>query len=361
MLYKILYPLREYFFGFNIFKYTTFRAIAGCGSSFFIFLLFYPKFVKFLQAKGLVENVRRKGCEDLYKYHQNKEGIPTSGGILIILSTIISSVLFCDISSPYVLLAIFSLIFLGYVGYIDDVYKIKKGKRGLKKRYKLLAQLVWGVVVGGVLYIKSDYPAVIEIPFFKHIYLDIGILYLIFTAIVVMATSNAVNLTDGLDGLAIGAVIIASTAFAIMAYIAGNVKFSSYLLVSYIPTAGELTIFLSSLIGASVGFLWYNSYPAEIFMGDSGALALGGAIATTAIIIKKELLLLIIGGLFVIETISVLIQIFSFRLRGKKVFYFAPIHHHFQVKGWPEPKIIVRFWIISSLFALLSLLTLKIR
>jgi phospho-N-acetylmuramoyl-pentapeptide-transferase len=361
MLYKILYPLRDYFFGFNIFKYITFRAIAGCGTSFFLFMLFYPRFVNFLYKKGLLEKVKRKGCEELYKYHRDKEGIPTSGGILIIISTLISSILFCDISSPYVLLALSSLIFLGTVGYLDDISKVKKSKKGLKKRYKLLAQLAWGLFLGFILYIKPDYPSTIEIPFFKHIYLDIGILYLVFTAVVVIGTSNAVNLTDGLDGLAIGAVIIASGAFAVMAYITGNVKFSSYLFISYVPGAGELTVFLSSLIGASVGFLWYNAYPAEIFMGDSGALALGGAIATAAIIIKKELLLLIIGGLFVIETISVLIQIFSFRIRRKKVFYFAPIHHHFQVKGWPEPKIIVRFWIISTLFALLSLLTLKIR
>jgi len=361
MLYKILYPLRDYFFGFNIFKYITFRAIAACGTSFFLFLLFYPRFVDFLYKKRLLEKVKRKGCEELYKYHQGKEGIPTSGGILIIIATVVSSILFCDISSPYVLLEIFSLIFLGYIGYLDDIYKVRRDKGGLKKRYKLLAQLIWGVFLGLVLYIKQDYSPVIEIPFFKHIYIDIGILYLFFTAVVIMGTSNAVNLTDGLDGLAIGAVIIASSAFAVMSYIAGNSKFSSYLFTSYIPGAGELAIFLSSLIGASVGFLWYNAYPAEIFMGDSGALALGGAVATTAVIIKKELLLLIIGGLFVIETISVVIQVLSFRMRGKKVFYFAPIHHHFQVKGWPEPKIIIRFWIISTLFALLSLLTLKIR
>jgi phospho-N-acetylmuramoyl-pentapeptide-transferase len=309
----------------------------------------------------MVERVKRESCEKLYQYHLHKEGTPTSGGLLIIFSTLISSFLFCDPLNPYVILGMFSLIFLGLVGYYDDYLKVQRGKKGLRKRYKLLFQAIWGLILGGYLYLKPDYEPLLELPFFKEMLLNLGITYIFFTILVVMATSNAVNLTDGLDGLAIGSVIIAAGAYAVMAYLAGHSKLSAYLFISYVPGAGELSIFLTALIGASVGFLWYNAYPAEIFMGDSGSLALGGAIATVAVIIKKELLLLIIGGLFVIETISVLIQVVSFRFRGKRVFYIAPIHHHFQIKGWPEPKIIVRFWILSAIFALLSLLTLKIR
>ncbi len=361
MLYKILYPLRDVFFGFNLFKYITFRAIAACGSAFFLFLLFYPRFLQFLKNKGLVENVKRENCEKLYQYHSHKEGIPTSGGLLIIFAALITTLLFADVLNPYVVAVMCSLAFFGLVGFCDDILKIKKGKKGLKKRYKLLLQSLWGLGLSIYLYYKPDYASAIEVPFLKDVILCWGIFYIVFVTLVVVGTSNAVNLTDGLDGLAIGSVIIAASAFAVMSYLAGNFKLSSYLLISYVPGSGELVVFLSALIGAGLGFLWFNSYPAEIFMGDSGSLALGGAIATVAVIIKKEFLLLVIGGLFVIETVSVLIQIFSFKTRGKRVFYFAPIHHHFQIKGWPEPKIIVRFWIISIIFALLSLLTLKLR
>lgn len=361
MLYRILFPLKEFFFGFNIFKYISFRAISAFICSYLIFLFFYPKFIAYLKKKDLVEKVERESCEKLYPYHSHKEGIPTCGGLLIIFTTIITTLFFSDILNPYVILALLSIIFFGGLGYCDDLLKIKRSKTGLKKRYKFLFQSLWGLILAGYLYLKFDYPPIIEVPFFKSLIINLGIFYLIFVILVVIATTNAVNLTDGLDGLAIGAVIVASAAYSVMAYLTGNAKFSSYLFISYVPGAGELAVFLSALIGASVGFLWYNSYPAEIFMGDCGSLALGGAIATVAVVIKKELLLLIIGGLFVVETFSVLIQVISFRTRGKRVFHFAPIHHHFQIKGWPEPKIIVRFWIISILFALLSLLTLKLR
>ncbi len=361
MLYKIFYPLRDIFFGFNIFKYISFRAISASGVSFIIFVLFYPRFIIFLRKRGLIENIKRESCEKLYEYHSHKEGTPTSGGILIIISTLITALFFCDFLNPYVLMTALGMIFLGLVGYCDDFIKIKKNKRGLSKRYKILMQSLWGLILGCYLYLRPTYEPTIEIPFFKTIFLNWGFFYLFFVMLVVIATSNAVNLTDGLDGLAIGSTIIASVTFGIMAYLAGNFKLSNYLYITYVPGAGELMVFLAALIGASVGFLWYNSYPAEVFMGDSGSLAIGGTIATVAVIIKKELLLLIIGGLFVIETVSVLIQIISFKYRGKRFFHIAPIHHHFQIKGWPEPKIIIRFWIISILFALLSLLTLKVR
>lgn len=361
MLYKILFPLRDIFFGFNVFKYISFRAILAFVSSFFIFCLFYPRFIRYLKKIGMTEKVLRESCEKLYPYHSHKEGIPTSGGLLIIFSTVVATLFFSDFLNPYVLLAMFSTVLLGMVGYWDDFLKLKLGKQGLRKRYKLLAQAISGLILAGYLYLKPDYLPTLEVPFFKSWVINLGLFYFMFVILVVAGTSNAVNLTDGLDGLAIGAGIIAASAFAVMAYLAGNIKFSSYLFISYIAGAGELTVFLSALVGASVGFLWYNAYPAEVFMGDSGSLALGGAIASVAVIIKKELLLLIIGGLFVIETVSVLIQVLSYRTRRKRVFYFTPIHHHFQIKGWPEPKIIVRFWILSILFALLSLLTLKIR
>ncbi|MDP8234678.1 MAG: phospho-N-acetylmuramoyl-pentapeptide-transferase [Candidatus Saelkia tenebricola] len=361
MLYRILYPLKDIFFGFNLFKYITFRAITACGCAFFLFILFYPRFLQFLKNKGLVENVKREDCEKLYQYHSHKEGVPTSGGLLVICITLITTLLFADPLNPYIILLGVAMVFFGLVGCWDDILKIKTNKKGLKKRYKLLFQSLWGLVLGVYLFCNPDYASTVEIPFFKNLILHWGIFYIVFVMVVVIATTNAVNLTDGLDGLAIGAVIVAAAAFAGMSYLVGNIKLSSYLFISYVPGSGELMVFLCALIGAGVGFLWYNSYPAEIFMGDSGSLALGGVIATTAVIIKKELLLLVIGGLFVMETISVLIQVFSFKTRGKRVFYLAPIHHHFQIKGWSEPKIIVRFWIISILFALLSLLTLKLR
>ncbi len=361
MFYRIIYPLKDIFFGFNLFKYITFRSIIASGCSFFIFVLFYPKFVQYLIKKGLIETVKRDKCEKLYKYHAHKEGVPTSGGILIIFSTVIATLVFGDILNYYVQIALLAFISLGVLGYWDDMVKVKNQKKGISRRIKILIQSLVGAIVGSCLYLKAGYSPVLEVPFLKDFIFNIGIIYILFVVLVVVATSNAVNLTDGLDGLAVGSVITAAIAFAIMAYFAGHFKLSHYLLISYVEGAGELTVFLSALVGACFGFLWYNAYPADIFMGDSGSMALGGAIATVAVIIKKELLLLIIGGLFVIETISVLIQVLSFKTRGKRVFYFAPIHHHFQIKGWAEPKIIVRFWIVSILFALLSLLTLKLR
>jgi len=361
MFYRIIYPLKDIFFGFNLFKYITFRSIVAAGFSFFIFMLFYPKFVGYITRKGLVERVKRDKCEKLYEYHAHKEGIPTSGGILIILSTIIATIIFGDILNSYVQLTLLAFVSLGILGFWDDMAKLKNQKKGISRKSKILIQSLVGIAVGGYLYLKSGYNPGLEVPFLKDFIFNIGIFYIVFIVLVVVATSNAVNLTDGLDGLAVGSVIIAAIAFAIMAYLAGHFKLSEYLLISYVDGAGELAVFLAALTGSCFGFLWHNAYPADIFMGDSGSMALGGAIATVAVIIKKELLLLIIGGLFVIETISVLIQILSFKTRGKRVFYFAPIHHHFQIKGWAEPKIIVRFWIISIFFALLSLLTLKLR
>jgi phospho-N-acetylmuramoyl-pentapeptide-transferase len=361
MFYRIVYPLKDVFFVFNLFKYITFRSIIAAVVSFLIFMLFYPKFLKYIIKIGLVEKVKRDKCDKLYEYHAQKEGIPTSGGILIIASTIIATVVFGDILNSYVQLALSVFILLGLLGLWDDMSKLKNQKKGISKRSKILVQSLIGLFVGSCLYFKPGYSPALELPFLKDFIFNIGIIYIFFVGLVIVATSNAVNLTDGLDGLAVGSVIIAAIAFSIMAYLAGHFKLSDYLLISYVNGAGELTVFLAALVGACFGFLWHNAYPADIFMGDSGSMALGGAIATVAVIIKKEFLLLIIGGLFVIETISVLIQIFSFKTRGKRVFYFAPIHHHFQIKGWAEPKIIVRFWIIAIFFALLSLLTLKIR
>ncbi len=361
MFYRIIYPLKDIFFGFNLFKYITFRSIIAAGFSFFIFMIFYSKFVAYITKKGLIENVKRDKCEKLYEYHAHKEGVPTSGGLLIIFSTIVATLIFGDILNSYVQLALFAFVALGILGLWDDLSKLKNQKKGISRRSKILIQSLVGIIVGSYLYLKSGYSPAIEVPFLKNFIFNIGIFYIFFVILIIVATSNAVNLTDGLDGLAVGSVITAAIAFAIMAYLAGHFKLSDYLLISYVNGSGELAVFLAALVGACFGFLWHNAYPAEIFMGDSGSMALGGAIATVAVIIKKELLLLIIGGLFVVETISVLIQILSFKTRGKRVFYFAPIHHHFQIKGWAEPKIIVRFWIISIFFALLSLLTLKLR
>jgi phospho-N-acetylmuramoyl-pentapeptide-transferase len=361
MLYRIFYPLHEFFIGFNLFRYISFRTAMACISSFAIFMIFAPFFIRFMKRKGWIENVKRKGCEHLYPYQAKKEGTPTVGGILIIFATIISVILWCDIYNVYVWLTLSSLLWLGILGLYDDFCKIKKNSIGLSKGKKFFFQGLWGLILGFFLYFKKDYPNTLEFPFFKNLILNLGLSYILFIAIIVIASSNAVNLTDGLDGLAIGCIIFASFAYGALAYISGHIKLSSYLFITHIPNAGELTIFSSALAGASLGFLWYNAYPAQIFMGDTGSLSLGGAIATIAIIIKKELLLFLVGGVFVLEALSVILQVAYFRLKGKRFFLTAPFHHHFQLKGIPEPKIIVRIWIIAGILAILSLVTLKLR
>jgi phospho-N-acetylmuramoyl-pentapeptide-transferase len=284
------------------------------------------------------------------------------GGLLILVAVVSSTLLWADIFNKYVLIAMFVTVWLGITGFIDDYLKqVKKKAKGLNASAKFTSQVVLGLVLGAVIFLDPAMSTKVDVPFLKNISPDFGIFYLLVTVLVIAGSSNAVNLTDGLDGLAIGITVMVAIAFSVLAYVSGNIKFSDYLLIPYVKGSGELTVFCASILGAALGFLWFNCYPATIFMGDTGSLALGGALGTVAVLIKKELLLIVVGGVFVLEAISVILQVLSFRLTGKRIFKIAPIHHHFQFLGWDENKVIVRFWILASLFALLTLVTLKIR
>ncbi|MBU4149286.1 MAG: phospho-N-acetylmuramoyl-pentapeptide-transferase [Candidatus Omnitrophica bacterium] len=365
MLYYLLYPLREYLFVFNVFKYITFRAALASVTAFLITVIFAPPIIRKLKALKIGETIRQKECPGLYDLHKEKQGTPTMGGILILLGIFASTLLWADIKNNFVLLALMVTGWLGGVGFLDDYKKLSskpgKSKRGLSKRTKLLAQIFVSLIIGIFLYTNPKTTTMLEMPFLKELAVDLGIFYILFVILVITASSNAVNLTDGLDGLAIGCIILTAMTFAGMSYVAGHSQFAHYLGIYYLPEAAELSVFCAAIAGAGLGFLWYNSFPASIFMGDTGALALGGAIGTVAVFIKKEIILLLVGGIFVIEAISVLMQIISFRSTGKRVFKIAPLHHHFEMCGWAEPKVTVRFWIIAIILMLLSFATLKLR
>lgn len=362
MFYHLFYPLREFWFGFNIFKYITFRSAMAAVTAFLLSLCLGPWVIRRLSALKVAEHVRSQDVAALYPLHKNKEGTPTMGGILILLAILGSTFLWADLTNRFTLIAIFSTIWLGIVGFIDDYIKlVKKRSKGLAAVTKLLGQILLGLAIGVYFYIAKDGSTILEFPFLKKIVIDMSVFYIFFVTLVIVGTSNAVNLTDGLDGLAIGCTSIAALAYSVLSYIAGNAILSKYLLITYIPGSGELSVFCASIIGAGLGFLWYNCHPAEIFMGDTGSLALGGALGVVAVIIKKELLLFIVGGIFVFEALSVIIQVISFKTVKRRVFLMAPAHHHFQIKGLNESKIIVRFWIVAILLALFTLVTLKIR
>lgn len=362
MLYHLLYPLKDIFFAFNIFRYITFRAAGASITAFLMSLLLGPLAIRLLARFKIGETIRRKDVEGIYSLHKQKSGTPTMGGIFILASVIISVLLWADLTNKYILLVIYSIMWLGVVGFIDDYIKLtKKNRRGLSAATKFAGQILLGISVGIILLFDSNISTRLDIPFFKNIIVNLGAFYIFFTTLVIVGTSNAVNLTDGLDGLAIGCISIVALTYAVMSYVVGNIKFAEYLFIDYIPGVGELSIFCAAMVGAGMGFLWFNAYPASIFMGDVGALALGGAIGVVAACIKKELLLVIVGGIFVIEAFSVLLQVSSYKFRRKRIFLMAPLHHHLQMKGWAESKIVVRFWIIAATLALFSLATLKLR
>lgn len=362
MLYHLLYPLKDTFFAFNIFRYITFRAAGASITAFLMSLLLGPLAIRLLARFKIGETIRRKDVEGIYSLHKQKSGTPTMGGIFILASVIISVLLWADLTNKYILLVIYSTMWLGAVGFIDDYIKLtKKNRRGLSAATKFAGQILLGISVGIILLFDSNISTGLDIPFFKNIIVNLGAFYIFFITLVIVGTSNAVNLTDGLDGLAIGCISIVALTYAVMSYVVGNIKFAEYLFIDYIPGVGELSIFCAAMVGAGMGFLWFNAYPASIFMGDVGALALGGAIGVVAACIKKELLLVIVGGIFVIEAFSVLLQVSSYKFRRKRIFLMAPLHHHLQMKGWAESKIVVRFWIIAATLALFSLATLKLR
>ena len=361
MLYHLLYPLKDMWFGFNLFRYITFRA-AFCGiTAFIISMILAPFVIKRLELLNVKENTLRPDALSLYKYHKDKEGTPTMGGIIIIASIVLSTFIWTDLTNKFIFFSIAGMLWLGAIGFADDYIKMKGRGKGLKSTTKLLAQSLLGLFIGVVLFLDPEFNNTLNFPFFKDLVIDLSIFYIIFAIIVIIASSNAVNLTDGLDGLAIGCVIIIAITYGIISYITGNINFSQYLGVFYNPEAGELAVFCAAILGSGLGFLWYNAHPATIFMGDTGSLALGGAIGMVALFIKKELLLFLVGGIFVWETITVLMQVASFKIRKKRIFLMAPIHHHFQLKGWHESKITMRFWIIAIILSLFTLATLKLR
>ena len=362
MLYYLFYPLHEVISFFNIFRYITFRAIMATFTAFLISLIFGPSVIRLISRLSIGENIRKEESEKLYALHKEKQGTPTMGGVLILLAVCVSTLLWAELDNRFILLALFGTLWLGITGFMDDYLKhIRKCSKGLTATAKFTSQIILGLVLGSILYFSPNNNTVLDIPFLKNITVNLGIFYILFVILVITASSNAVNLTDGLDGLAIGSVVFAAIPFTVFCYVSGHIKFSEYLLLPYIKGAGELTIFCASIIGAGLGFLWFNCYPATVFMGDVGSLALGGALGITALLIKKELLLVMVGGIFVVEAFSVILQVTYFKFTKKRIFRCSPLHHHFQFLGWPENKVIVRFWIVGVILALLTLVTLKIR
>ncbi len=359
MLYHLLYPLREIFKGFNVFKYITFRSAGAVLTALIVTFLFGKAVIAWLRRLKVGQHVRDDGP----KTHLSKQGTPTMGGVLIVLALVASTLLWSDLTNKYVWVVIFATLAFGGIGFWDDYLKVvKKRSKGLNALQKMGLQVAASVAIAIFLYHPADpYSTHVSVPFLKQFFINLGWFYIPFVVIVIVGSSNAVNLTDGLDGLAIGLVGIAATANAVIVYLGGNKIIADYLKILYIPGSGELVIFCGALLGASLGFLWYNAHPAEVFMGDVGSLSLGGALGTLAVVTKHELILVIVGGIFVVETLSVALQVASFKLTGKRVFKMAPIHHHFEQMGWPESKVIVRFWIIGIILALVSLGSLKLR
>ena len=360
MLYWILFPLRDLFFGFNVFRYISFRALGAVSTSFLTVFFLIPLWIQFFKSKNLLSAVR----EDSLKNHHKKVTIPTMGGVILIPSIIFSAVLWMRLDCRFTYVVTVALIVLGLCGLLDDYNKIKgRTSKGISAKTKLLIQLCAGLILGIYLwkFPVSSLQSSITIPFFKNVFLNLGIFYILLVAVIIAASSNAVNLTDGLDGLATGSIILVSLTFAILSYIAGNINFAAYLGFPYIEMAGELTVFLATVIGAGMGFLWFNSYPAEIFMGDTGSLPLGGIIGIVSILIKQEILLVVAGGIFVMEALSVIIQVLYYKKTSRRFFRMAPLHHHFELKDWPESKIVTRFLIVGVFFMILAFMTLKIR
>lgn len=360
MLYHLTQLLVPAFSAFNVFQYLTLRAILAVLTALAISLVIGPAMIRKLTFYKIGQTVRTDGPQT----HLTKSGTPTMGGALILVATGITTLLWADLTNRYVWIVLLTTMAFGVIGWVDDYKKlIKKDPRGLIARWKYFWQSVCGFAAALALYASAQEPAATQliVPFFKNISIELGILYLFTTYLVIVGSSNAVNLTDGLDGLAIMPTVLVAGALGVFAYVSGNVKFAEYLVIPHIAHAGESVVFCGALVGAGLGFLWFNTYPAMVFMGDVGALALGAALGVLAVIVRQELVLFIMGGVFVMETVSVMLQVASFKLTGKRIFRMAPLHHHYELKGWPEPRVIVRFWIITVILVLTGLATLKIR
>ncbi len=359
MLYHLLYPLASQHILFNVVKYITFRSFMALFTSMFIVFLFGRIWIRFLAKKQFTQTL----CQYVPETHQKgKKNTPTMGGVLLWIAIFVSSLLWARWDVIYTWLVLAISLLLGLVGFIDDYLKvIKRDAHGLKARFKFPLQVIVTTLVVLILFDGFHFDSHLAIPFFKQALPNLGWFYIVFGVLVIVGASNAVNLTDGLDVLEVGPSMIAFLTLVVFTYVAGHIKISEYLQIPYVPFCGELSVFCAAVVGGLIGFLWFNSYPAEIFMGDVGSLPLGGALGFVALVSKNELLLLLIGGLFVLETLSVITQVASFKLTGKRMFKMAPIHHHFELKGWPESKVTVRFWIIAIILALISLTTLKLR
>jgi len=357
VLYHLFYPFASELSAFNVFRYITFRTGAATLTALFIAFMVGPPLIRALERLRVGQPIREIGPD-----HQSKEGTPTMGGLLILLSLLVSVLLWSNLDNRFVWIVIGITSGYGLLGFIDDYRKVKEGHSGgISARAKLFWQTLMALGVALAIYTDPDFDAHLAVPFFKNFTPYLGIFYVPFAAFVIVATSNGVNLTDGLDGLAIGPVLIAAGTFLILSYAAGHLGIADYLAIKYVPGSGHLAIFCGALIGGGLGFLWFNASPAQLFMGDVGSLALGGALGTMAVLIRQEFLLPIVGGIFVVEALSVMIQVASFKLTGRRVFLMAPIHHHFEKLGWPEQKIVVRFWIVSAILGLVALSTLKLR
>jgi phospho-N-acetylmuramoyl-pentapeptide-transferase len=361
MFYLLLYPLHTEFGAFNVFRYITFRTAMATMTALLVSLLLGPALIRGLRRIQIGQAIREEGPSS----HQSKKGTPTMGGLLIVLAVVLPTLLWADPKNSFVWIAVGATVLFGAIGFVDDYIKVvKKRNLGLRAWTKLALQIFVAVALGVLLLWltrQGQFDTTLAFPFFKAMRPELGWFYVGFAVLVLAGTANAVNFTDGLDGLAIGSLLIAWGTFTVLAYAAGNAIVSDYLGIANVKGTGELTVFCGAVVGASLGFLWFNSHPAEVFMGDVGSMAMGGALGTVAILIKQEILLIIVGGLFVVEMLSVILQVGSFKLRGKRIFRMSPLHHHFELAGWSESKVVIRFWILAILFALFALATLKLR
>ncbi len=361
MLYNLLSPLGDDYIFFNLFRYITFRTGAAILTALILSFVIGPRMIRWLKSiQGSGQPIRNDGPET----HLKKAGTPTMGGLMILISVTVSTLLWADLTNPFIWISLLVMVGFGLIGFGDDYLKLtKKDPKGLSGKLKLVVQTIIAAVatMGIVYFLPANISTSVAIPFFKNFFIPLGVFFYIWAILVMIGSSNAVNLTDGLDGLAIVPVAIAAASFGLIAYLVGREDFSTYLQIAYVPGTAELMIICGALVGGAMGFLWFNAPPAMIFMGDTGSLAMGGLLGTMAVIVKHELVLFIIGGLFVMETLSVIIQVASFKLTGKRVFRMAPIHHHFEKIGWSEPTVVIRFWIIAVVLALLGLSTLKLR
>lgn len=352
--------LQQFEPSFRVFSYLTLRAILSTLTALLIAVLIGPRMIRWLQTMQIGQTVRDDGPQS----HLAKSGTPTMGGLLILAAIVVSVLLWADLTNRYVWVTLSVVVGYGIIGFIDDYRKVvRKDPKGLIARWKYFWQSVIAIGVALYLYASQQDPAetALLVPFFKDVMPQMGMFFIVMTYFVIVGTSNAVNLTDGLDGLAIVPTVLVAGAFAIFAYTTGNINFSAYLNIPYLPLTSELVIVCTAIVGAGLGFLWFNTYPAMVFMGDVGSLALGGTLGIIAVLVRQEIVLVIMGGVFVVETLSVILQVGSFKLRGQRIFRMAPIHHHYELKGWPEPRVIVRFWIISIILVLVGLATLKLR